>query len=480
MNLRPSNKQRAVIDAYSQTTDNIVVRAVAGAGKTTLLKMIFPLVRGKAIYLAFNNDIVDEIKGKVSQENIQVSTIHSLGCKAIYSSFGKVKVNKSKSYRFIKKASKKWNVEKKEMNQTFFVVDRLVELYRLTLCKTPFDLMGAADMVSLNYTTDHIDYAFEVMDMLNEYNKNPKEIDLTDMVYLPATDESINIPKPNTLFVDECQDLNAAQHAFIDRLRSRGRFVAVGDPRQSIYGFAGAHSSSFEMFTAKPRTVELPLSVTYRCPTRVVDHANKIYNVLEPSESAISGEVRLGNVLEANDGDMIVCRNLAPLMGTFIKLVNANKKCYIKGKDIGDSLIRMIKPFSGMSIDNMLSELKSLLHEKINELLERKITKPMKHPSYISMHERVMVLEILSYHCEDVNCVLMKLKSIFSDDKRGGIVLSTMHKSKGLEADGVFILDRHLVPSKYAETEDQLTQEQNLLYVAVTRSKKSLIYSKSI
>jgi superfamily I DNA/RNA helicase len=479
MNLRPSNRQAAVIEAYNKTTDNIVVRAVAGAGKTTLLKMIFPLVRGKGMYLAFNNSVVEELSGKISQPNIEISTIHSVGCKSIFRRFGKVKINKSKTYKFMKKESKKWELPKKLEEQYLFIIDRLVGLYRSTMCTDSDDLKVSADRLAIEYTDKHIEYSMHMIEVLKKYNRSPKEIDFIDMVYLPATDDSIQLSKPNTLFVDECQDLNAAQHALIDKLRSNGRFIAVGDPHQSIYGFTGAHSRSFELFVEKPKTVELPLSVTYRCPSRVVDHANGVYNVLECADNCIAGEVKYGSILDAKDGDMIICRNLSPLMSAFLHLIAADRKCYIKGKDMGESLIRLIKPFKGMPIIDMINELYSSLHEHSNNLIERGYTKPVNHPSYRSLFEKVIAIEVISQVCDDTNHLISKLHTIFSDEGKSGIVLSSMHKAKGLEADGVFILDRHLIPSKYAVTSDQKIQEKNLLYVAITRSKESLIYCRT-
>ena len=58
-------------------------------------------------------------------------------------------------------------------------------------------------------------------------------------------------------------------------------------------------------------------------------------------------------------------------------------------------------------------------------------------------------------------------------DSQGPIQLLTGHKSKGLEFDTVFILDRELIRVKEHQ------QEKNLLYVMQTRSKKELYYVSS-
>jgi DNA helicase-2/ATP-dependent DNA helicase PcrA len=56
--------------------------------------------------------------------------------------------------------------------------------------------------------------------------------------------------------------------------------------------------------------------------------------------------------------------------------------------------------------------------------------------------------------------------------------MMSIHKSKGLEADNVFFIEKFegekLIPSKYATDEDSKIQEKNLLFVAYTRAKKKL------
>jgi superfamily I DNA/RNA helicase len=56
------------------------------------------------------------------------------------------------------------------------------------------------------------------------------------------------------------------------------------------------------------------------------------------------------------------------------------------------------------------------------------------------------------------------------------LVLSSIHKAKGLEFDRVFLLGREqFQPSKYARQQWQMEQEINLIYVSITRAKKNLI-----
>ena len=59
-----------------------------------------------------------------------------------------------------------------------------------------------------------------------------------------------------------------------------------------------------------------------------------------------------------------------------------------------------------------------------------------------------------------------------------GIVLSTIHKIKGLESNQVFIIRPDLLPMKTNKSWQYL-QEMNVTYVAITRAKTELIYDRT-
>lgn len=68
------------------------------------------------------------------------------------------------------------------------------------------------------------------------------------------------------IFVDEYQDINALQHAFLKRLAGHGVYLtAIGDPNQSIYGFRGARVGFFKTFPEDfPGAETAVLSDNYR------------------------------------------------------------------------------------------------------------------------------------------------------------------------------------------------------------------------
>lgn len=92
--------------------------------------------------------------------------------------------------------------------------------------------------------------------------------------------------------------------------------------------------------------------------------------------------------------------------------------------------------------------------------------------------EKVQVLDIIcsENRIQTVDTIEKRLTELFKDDKVG-ILFATIHKSKGLEAERVHIICDELMPSKYAKKDWEKEQEKNLMYVAYTRAKKSLIFN---
>jgi hypothetical protein len=76
--------------------------------------------------------------------------------------------------------------------------------------------------------------------------------------------------------------------------------------------------------------------------------------------------------------------------------------------------------------------------------------------------------------CQSLPEFCDRLANLFSDTK-SPVVLSTIHRAKGDEADNVFLLGCNDLPyTAKAQKDWQIEQEYNLLYVALTRAKQSL------
>jgi superfamily I DNA/RNA helicase len=318
-----------------------------------------------------------------------------------------------------------------------------------------------------------------VLSVLDAAMEDRSTFDFVDMIFLPAVDKSIWVQQFDYIFVDEAQDMSRAQQELIKRLVKRdmfnkytGRTIVVGDEKQSIYSFAGSDHKSFAWFRKFNEPKILPLTTTFRCAKKIVEHAQQLVPDIMPRENAPEGIVMKGSIYDAQDGDFILCRTTAPLVVLFFELLAEGKKVTIKGSDIGLSLLDMISKYKSLS--TMGAGLYNELMQMQGVLRKKGVTKFHEYGAYANLHDKVEVLKFMSKQVNDINELRDKIKSVFTENV-SGIILSTIHKAKGLEAERVFIIRPDQLPMRVAKAW-MAEQEKNLIYVAMTRAKNELIY----
>lgn len=471
-----SQFQLDIYDAVKNTDSNIVISAVAGSGKTTTIEHSVKLTPKEAdkIFLAFNNSIVDELKKRIIYPNSEITTMHSLCWRAILrSTGGKAKLSKNKSFEVIKKYLKKYEVPKKSHGYYTFVLSKTIDLVRQDLLTDPEDFEMIAYRHGLELEADMPEM---VLDILVDMNDDFENYDFVDMIYRACIDE-IRMPKYDFVFVDESQDLSAAQQHIITKIKRKdGRMIAVGDPNQAIYGFAGADVNSYSnLKNLFPNTIELPLSVNYRCGKRIVEQASKINSQILPFDGNSEGEVRNGLCSEIRNKDWVLCRNLKPLIFLNLYLLDRGVRSYIRGVEIGKNLENYVNSFGVTSTFQLWSAIENEITKEITKLRNKGVKKPLKTEKIDRMFQKRDILKVISNGVPSIKLLVIRIRDIFKQQPHS-VVLSTIHKSKGLENDKIFFLCPELIPSQFAKQSWQLKQESNLEYVAITRAKKSLVY----
>lgn len=492
---KPSKYQQAIYDFIVDGTGNTVVNACAGSGKTTTIVNALELIddNKRVLFLAFNKSIVDELKGRIKKKNVEISTLHSLGLKFIrnYAKYSlgdiDVSIDDNKYRRYIRENLDEIADGVKFSNK----MDRsnyLENLYELTnyarfyLCKTSEEVEKISDKHSIIPFDNECEV---VLDILNWGSSNVETIDFTDMIYIPnALDIRPTRFRYDFIFIDEIQDLNTAQRElFLKCFKKTTRFIGVGDKKQSIYAFTGVDTESFQKLTEIPNTIELPLSISYRCPMKVINVAKTIVPEIEARDGAIEGtivdEMRIKDLI---DGDMVLSRTTKPLMLLYIKLLKMGKTAYIKGKDIGANMVRLVSNTEETLLNRDMND-KGVFTSLYKELIDRRDKLMVKknlteeeatlESGITNLYDNISALEVLSEGLLTTNQLIDRINKMFDNDNEG-IILSTIHKSKGLEADNVYILCPSMLPSPLAVKPWEIVQEENLRYVAYTRAKKKL------
>lgn len=302
----------------------------------------------------------------------------------------------------------------------------------------------------------------------------------------------------NGILVHNCQDLNRMQQELM--YKAGHRIIFVGDRRQAIYGFAGADSISMQrmadtLATTPSGLVQLPLTVTRRCGKAIVQRANEIVPEYEAHEDNPEGIVREakyptqkknGRTTELDwkdsycsqveDGAMILCRVNAPLVSQCFRFLKRDIPANILGRNIGQGLISLVQKSKTETIDRLQEWLEDWLQNEIEKEHKKKFCSEER---LIALQDRVDCINCFCDGVKHTEDVVNKINQIFTDDKnRKGIKLASIHRSKGLEAQQVFILmpKGAECPHPLAKTAWQRDQEINLLYVAITRAINELVF----
>lgn len=500
----PSKYQQAIFDFITDGKGNAAIDAVAGSGKTTTLleslKLLPEEIKKEAIFISFSNAIVAELETRVPK-GIKCTTLHALGYSAFRKYYPEIIKNRKLNFSQIKDLLKLKDEKIKNLAIQYTEdenidiypikqnIEKLVGLSKANLCETEEEVIHVAE----RHNVDLIDNKFEpkiVLELLDESFRDRKSMTFDNMIYIAARDKSIIPQKYKFILIDECQDLNKAQQAlFLKHLSPDGRFIACGDPRQSIMGFQGADTDSFKKLTEIPNTVILPLSVCYRCGSDIIDLAKSIVPHLEALETAKKGEVKMNSSFtEIKDGGMVLCRVNAPLVKMCLQFLALGKKAYVKGADIAEGIRQIVKKSKVegfVPLDNFLKKEYDNVVKNTARKMSISIDDATKMPSARNFAEKIIIINLFKENGKIIrnnkeqgikNCseLIESMDKIFKDESKEGICLSSIHKSKGLEAKEVYIIDKHRMPSPYAKKDWEIEQEENLRYVAFTRAKSKL------
>lgn len=488
----PSKYQQGIFDFIQHGNGNAVINALAGSGKTSTIVNAVKLIPStcNALFIAFNKEIVKELEKKLEGvKNVQVKTLHSLGFLMIRRNLGtNIEIDEYKYRTFIKKNIKQLSsadfdkMTTKLIQQYTDNVIQLCDLGRYNLAQCEKDLLQVSARHDIPIIDDECN---AVLNVLKWGKENTTSIDFTDMVWLPyeLTLNPIGL-QYDYIFIDECQDLNAAQRELFLRCFRRGtRFIAVGDKKQAIYSFAGADAKSFAKLQSLPNTTTLPLPISYRCPKKVVNLANQFVDTMECREGAPDGEiVHNVSIKDIHDGDMVLCRTKMPLIKLYMRYLRMGVKSHVRGQDIGLNLLRMVDKTEQIMLnvslqkDGVFARLYDDLFEERNRLMIKRgmdLEDATLSNQIMNKYDSIKALEILAEGLTSARDLHDRIENVFAESA-DGVCLSTIHKAKGLEANNVYILCKTLMPSRLATQDWEKEQEQNLMYVAYTRAKYKL------
>lgn len=484
------------------TSENLVGRARAGTGKTSTILWAIGFAPEKSILLAaFNKRNQEDLAARLTNPNAVAKTLHSLGYAAIRSGYGYIRTCK----RFEREEAIADAVTGGMGFGAKRLVGKLVTKAR-EICPLATDVDTMVDLAEEfgmvpnqrdGYTVEQI--AMAALRGL-AWAKDPKSalatgIDFADMIFLPLIND-YQAADFDLVVIDEAQDMTSSQLTLAMRAcKVGGRIVLIGDDRQAIYGFRGADSGSLDRLKGALEADELPLSKTYRCPKSVVAIAKRYVPDYQVDESAPLGVVDDAETLdalvsEAKPGDFVLSRRNAPLARVVLRFLREGRAARIVGRDIGTALKALVKQLATGDASHSVPAFLRKLHEYEERTRKRMIAE--KHSHRIDeMSDKCGTLSVLAEDVRSVPALVAKIDELFVEDLGQYVICSSVHKAKGLEAERVFVLQStFFMPAPcatckqrqrectcregYEPDQAKLKEEDNIFYVAITRTKQHL------
>lgn len=501
----PTDEQAEIIAATRQG-HSLMIRAYAGCAKTSSLVMAAAEVKNPALLVAFNKTTKEEAQKRLPK-NFNVMTLNGLGFRALTMGHPNISFqapDDRKLSKVLRQVIKDNRVEL--LTEQYDTLRALVnkamlagivpgDMGRPLTPDIPESWVGLMAEMGI-MQSDHSLYQTLAWRALARNNELVLQghISFDDQVYY-STCVSGKFPQFPVTFVDEAQDLSPLNHQMLVlAARPGGRHVVVGDPKQAIYAFRGADSQSMDKLRMlRESWIDLPLTLTFRCPKVVVARQQEHAPGFRAHETNLDG--RFARIAVWDDeksqpawtwdeverlvGDKslaILCRNNAPLLGMAFKLLRRRISVRVLGRDIGQGLIslsRKLMPDDSTDRDEMLGVVNDWQRAELDVLAANDEQSKMD-----SVRDRAeSLLAVINYaEVSDAGRLRMAITDLFAKPD-GRVTLSTIHKAKGLEWDAVLHLDPWRCPSKAALTRGgpDLEQERNLRYVCETRTRDVLM-----
>lgn len=456
--LKYTDEQHAIIKDRSPI---LVARAFAGTGKTTTA-VGYAAARPDAriLYVAFNKAIQTEAQTRFGR-NTRCQTTHSLAYQAVGRHYAQ---RISRSWRAMTVAKEAglstWHlaaIAHATLSRFFQSSDAQIGRAHAQAAQDQFNCEESDLAIALNAART----------LWARMQDRQDQVSVPDDAYLKMW--ALSHPRLDYDFIifDEAQDSNPVT-AQVIREQVHATLFYIGDPHQSIYGFRGA-TNAMEDFG--PRATHLHLSHTWRFGPTTARYANLLLSELKGERVPLVGMGRD----EPFDPQ-----------GCITKLSRTNAQLFKDAALVRGQGIHWVGGIESYQVNRVLDgyALYTRAREQIRDPFLRNFASWNEMRAYTEETKdpetRILADLIDEYKHETPELVAQMRANAVAEARDAQMVLTTAHKSKGLDWDYVQIADDFEV---LAEAEESLKtdpaaplneQEINLLYVATTRARKAV------
>lgn len=486
--MKNTAEQNTCVDLYAEKKP-FKVEAVAGSGKTTTVRIMAESDMDRtALYLAFNKAAADEASDKMPC-NTECRTTHSIAYRSIIGGNEEMRsklsrppwnpkqyVNAGGTVKEIANLCKVKDVPGASRLAVARVAKQAVSCFEASASKrVSEDHIPFAEVKKLEDKAEAMDTAFSkkqfcdavvacARKLWDERVDRNSPVVMTHDTYLKLYQMSNPVLPYDVIFLDEAQDTSDCVIDIVMQQIERGtQVVCVGDTYQSIYGWRGAVNA-----LAKIKTKSTPLSQSWRYGPEVASVATYILNG--------AMEVKGAPHLDTKVGQVDVSKPYTQLFRTNIKLIQQGVKLIRQG----------VKVRMDVDINGFVKMLTSMIALKYGDNRNVKHEDIIIHATWQDLLDEADVvkgeLKLLSGLVDRGNAE--DVLDILSDHKNANkphVILTTAHKSKGMEYPQVILADDFMdVYDDEGDFVEPSDMERNLLYVASTRAIEVLQLNETV
>lgn len=426
----------------------MAIQAYAGTGKTTTLYRYAERWKSKRIlYLAYNKALTDESKERFrGLPNVHVMTIHSMALQSFRT--GEFELSK-------------------KIKPTDTLTQETID---------EFERYCSTDRVRLP-DTGHVRALWERM---FETHDTP----VTHDAYLKAFQRNKpTLDQYDIVMLDEVQDCTDCVLDIVLRQTHATR-VLVGDAYQKIYGFRHVNEA-FDYIQRTDRNALLfQLSVSFRMGFTLMSYVNvflkRVYNANGFTSSKQSGDTKIrffkrnqfrdiACVTRLPRGTVVLCRYNINLLKLMFVLCEHDLPFRVHGKS-----------FDFEKEISIVTNLDFLVDGNVNAMTREKMRKfstieqLIEHYARQNNHEWRTRIRLYHQYGGEALVRMWRIAAAQQQSEEHGrdcLTLTTAHQSKGCEFDHVLLFDDFPMSNGDA---------RNILYVAMTRAKKSVYLNESL
>lgn len=469
--MTPTSEQQECIDVFMDGR-NMKINAFAGSGKTSTLKLLAQGRVSPGIYLCFNRSIAEEAQ-KSFPQSVACKTTHSNAYRAVARSYsnnrdkmgGSLYARDTESLLKLKDYSVFGGTERLAGSTIAYAVNQTIRRFCLSAAREMGNehffivpkFKTLPDDEFRHLRTRVLEWAKTMWEQMSDPSST---VPLGHDGYVKMWQLGDPIMDTCYVLVDEAQDTNPVMLDVLSRQTCQ--VVYVGDKHQQIYEWRGA-INAMEVAQAE-RTINLTKS--FRFGQRLADFASDILSTIGETCRITGNETITSRIVDAGQR-VVLCRTNASILETLLNIEEhePDKSAFVVG-----GVEDLLKCLSG-----------------VERLLDKK---PSAYPMFLGFKdwqdflvyaqksgdgEAEKIVKLVDKY--GVRQLKSALENVNPAESRSDLLLTTAHKAKGREWEGVELAeDFKAQPTKDRDTQELVYDqpETRLFYVAATRAIKHL------